>query len=173
MTHIDEMVKMRPEFFERSKKLVYQVKSVHLTGDLFYNVPYVTGDFHVEIELVVPSSRSLKPVDFQENFHFCENYTEEPVDKEEVEESDIPIVKIENDIIDIQTAVEDNLLLHIPSTILTPDEQKKGLYPKGEGWAVISEAEFEESKKKQINPAFAKLKELLNQKNNDKNTKQN
>lgn len=170
-THIEEKVEMRPEFIERSKKFIYQVKRVHLIGDLFYNVPYVTGDFYVKTELVVPSSRSLTPVDFKEDFHFSENYTEQDISKEEIEESDIPVVKIENDIIDLQTAVEDNLLLHIPTTILTPDEQEKNIFPKGKGWAVISENEFKEDKKSQVNPAFAKLKELLEQKNNDNNSK--
>lgn len=170
MTHIEEKVEVRPEFLERSRKFVYQVKKVQLIGDMFYNVPYVTGNFYVKTELVVPSSRSLNPVDFKEDFHFSENYTEENISKEAVEESDIPVVKIENDIIDLQTAVEDNLLLHIPTTVLTPEEQEKGIYPKGNGWAVVSESEFAEDKKSQVNPAFAKLKELLDQKNNDNNS---
>lgn len=72
--------------------------------------------------------------------------------------------------IDLQTAVEDNILLNIPVTILTEDEKKNDIYPEGKGWEVVSEKSFEEGKKNQINPAFAKLKVLLdNQDNDDKN----
>lgn len=169
LTPIDQQVTMRPEFIERSKKLIYEVKNVTLTGNLFYHPPYVTGDFHVKTDIVVPSSRSLAPVDYQQDFHFSENYTEDAVPKEKLDESEIPIVKVENDQIDLQTAVEDNILLNIPITILTPKEKKDGIFPKGDGWSVISEEEFAESKKDQVNPAFAKLKVLLDENNDSKN----
>lgn len=169
LTHIESEVKMRPEFLERSKKLIYQVKEVMLTGDLFYSEPYVTGDFRVKTKIVVPSSRSLAPVNYQQNFHFSENYTEAEIPKEELDGSEIPIVKVENDLIDLQTAIEDNILLNIPITILTPEEEKEDLYPKGNGWSVISQEEYNESKKNKVNPAFAKLSVLLDQDDDGKN----
>ncbi|MDF7673101.1 DUF177 domain-containing protein [Lactobacillus sp. ESL0701] len=171
LIHIEHEVTMRPEFLERSQKLLYQAKNVHLVGDAFYSEPYVTCDLHVTADLVVPSSRSLEPVNYHEDFHFSENYSEDQVAKEELEASETPIVQIENDQIDLQTAIEDNLLLHIPTTILTPEEEDQDIYPEGQGWAVISETKFDEGKKNQVNPAFAKLKELLDQKDNqqDKN----
>ncbi|WEV50553.1 DUF177 domain-containing protein [Lactobacillus sp. ESL0731] len=166
LTHIEREVAMRPEFLERSQKLLYKVENVRLDGDAFYNEPYVTCDLHVTADLVVPSSRSLEPVTYHEDFRFSENYSEDAVSKEELEASETPIVQVEDDQIDLQTAIEDNLLLHIPTTILTPEEEDQDIYPEGNGWAVISEAEFDEGKKNQVNPAFAKLKELLDQKDN-------
>ncbi len=175
LIHLEQEVEMRPEFLQRSQKLLYEVKSASLIGDLFYNEPYVTGDFHLKTEIVVPSSRSLAPVNLQQDFHFSENYTEDELPKEKLDESDIPIVKVEDDLIDLQTAIEDNLLLHIPITILTPEEQENDVYPHGEGWSVISESEYDEQKKNQVNPAFAKLKILLdeNDKDDDKSQKNN
>lgn len=167
LVHLEKEVTMRPEFFKRSKDLLIDAKNVHLTGDLFYQEPFVTGNFHVTADLVVPSSRSLKPVEYHEDFTFTENYIDRKPTKEELEDNDT-IVVVDNDKIDLQTAVEDNILLNIPVTILTPEEKEKNIYPEGQGWEVISEAAFEEGKKNQVNPAFAKLKVLLDDKDNKK-----
>lgn len=169
ITSLKQEAQVRPEFLERSKDLVYEVKNVLVTGQLFYNSPYVTGDFQVKTKLVVPSSRSLAPVDFEQDFHFTENYTEDEVSKEKLDESEIPIVKVDDDKIDLQTAIEDNILLNIPITILTPEEEKENVYPEGDGWSVISEEAFDKSKKDRVNPAFAKLKTLFDENNNGEN----
>lgn len=163
--HLEKEVEVRPEFLDRSKKLLYQAKNIQVIGDLFYDEPYVTGNFKVSADLVIPSSRSLEAVDYHEEFTFTENYTQEKPTREELDENDDPIVLIENDQIDLQKAVEDNILLNIPTTILTDKEKKDHLYPEGKDWEVISEHDFDEEKKNQINPAFAKLKVLFE--NND------
>ncbi|WEV70410.1 DUF177 domain-containing protein [Lactobacillus sp. ESL0785] len=169
LTHFENEVVIRPEFLKRSQKLLYQVENVQVTGDAFYNVPYVTCALRVTADLIVPSSRSLAPVSYHEDFQFNENYSEDKVAKEELEKSATPIVPVEDDVIDLQTAIEDNLLLHIPTTILTSEEKEKDIYPEGKGWSVISEAEFDAGKKNQVNPAFAKLKQLLEQKDEQQN----
>lgn len=170
LTHIERDLEMRPEFFNRSTDLLIKAENVHLEGDLFYDEPYVIGNFHVTADLVVPSSRSLAPVKYHEDFRFTENYSETTPTKQELDDNSDPIVKVEDDKIDLQTAVEDNILLHIPVTILTPEEEENDIYPEGQDWEVISESDFEEGKKNQINPAFAKLKDMFKDqdKNNDK-----
>ena len=60
LTHIERDVEMRPEFFKRSKDLLIDAKNVYVSGDLFYQEPFVTGNFHVTADLVVPSSRILQ-----------------------------------------------------------------------------------------------------------------
>lgn len=167
VTHIECDLQVADDFIKRSHGLVYRVDSVLLTGDLFYNQPFVTGNFQVQADLLVPSSRSLDPVKFKEDFHFSENYTDVEIAKEEIDESDIPIVKVEHEVIDLQKAIEDNILLNIPTTILTTNEQEQGIYPEGKGWRVISEKDFNKKKDDQINPAFAKLKDLFKE-NNEK-----
>ena len=169
LTHIERDVELRPEFFKRSKELLIDAKNVHLSGELFYQEPFVTGNFHITADLIVPSSRSLKPVAYHEDFTFVENYIDRKPTKEELEDNDT-IVQVDNDVIDLQTAVEDNMLLNIPTTILTPEEKEKNIFPEGNGWEVISESAFDEGKKNQVNPAFAKLKVLLDNKD-DKNDK--
>ena len=109
----------------------------------------------------------MQPVKYHEDFTFTENYLDRKPTKEELEDNDT-IVKIENDVIDLQTAIEDNMLLNIPTTILTPEEKEKDIYPEGKGWEVVSESAFEEGKKNQVNPAFAKLKVLFDNNENNK-----
>lgn len=171
MTHVDRELELRPEFLQRSKNLLYKAQNIRVTGDLFYDEPYVVGNFKVKADLEVPSSRSLKPVKYHEDFAFTENYTVTKPSKEELEENPDPIVMAKDDLIDLQTAVEDNVLLNIPTTILTPEEKKKNIFPEGKDWEVVSEEAFDEGKKNQINPAFAKLKVLLKNKDQHQDKK--
>lgn len=163
LTHIEEDVQMRPEFFERAKDLLFEAKNVKVTGDMFYQEPYVTGNFKVVADLVVPSSRSLKAVDYYEEFTFTENYSLQTTTKQEMLDEADPIVKVDKDLIDLQTAIEDNILLNIPETILTPEEENEDIFPEGNDWEVVSEQDFEAGKKNQINPAFAELKKLFSE----------
>ena len=48
------------------------------------------------------------------------------------------------------------------------EEKEKDIYPEGKGWGVVSESAFEEGKKNQVNPAFAKLKVLFDNNENNK-----
>lgn len=160
LTHIDSDVELRAEFFERSKELLNKAENVHVSGDFFYQEPFVTGNFTVKADVEAPSTRSLKPVKLHQNFTFTENYSDVKPTQEQLEEEDT-IIKVENDLIDLQTAVEDNLLLSLPSVILTEDEKENGDFPAGNEWRVVSEKEYQEEKSEQENPAFAKLKDLF------------
>ena len=71
-------------------------------------------------------------------------------------------ILIENDIIDLQKAVEDNLLLNLPTINLTDAEKENGEFPEGEGWTVISEENYKNRPRNTINPQFDKLKNLFN-----------
>ena len=163
LTHIDTDVELSPEFFERSKNLIIDAKNVHVTGDFFYQEPFVTGNFTVNADVVAPSTRSLEPVKFHEEFSFTENYSETEPTQEQLEEEET-IVVVKDDKIDLQTAVEDQLLLHLPSVILTEEEEKDDIFPKGDDWKVISEEDYQNEQSNRENPAFAKLKDLFKDK---------
>lgn len=157
---IDTDVELKPEFFERGKELIIEAKNVHANIQLFYNEPYVVANFQVEADVVAPSTRSLKPVKLHEKFSFVENYSLTEPTQEELDDNGM-IVKVDNDQIDLQTAIEDNILLHLPTTLLTKEERDDDVYPEGSGWNVISEDKYNEELSHRENPAFAKLKKLL------------
>ena len=131
----------------------------NIKGQFFYQDPFVTGNFEVEYDVIVPSTRSLKPVSIKDSFTFTENYAE--VLPSEDEDAGT-VILIENDIIDLQKAVEDNLLLNLPTSNLTDAEKENGEFPEGEGWTVISEENYKNRPRNTINPQFDKLKNLFN-----------
>ncbi|EEU21092.1 YceD family protein [Lactobacillus mulieris] len=160
LTEITTKLETRPEFFARAKELLLDAKNIQVKGQMFYQEPFVTGNFQVEADVVAPSSRSLAPVPMHLNFSFTENYLDREPTNEEKEEVDM-IVPIDKDTIDLQTAIEDNLLLSLPTTILTKDEEENNEFPQGTGWEVVSEESLEKQNEEKINPAFAKLKDLF------------
>lgn len=160
-TKIDQDVEVTEEFLNRSKGLLISASNVHVLGYFFNDAENVTGSFEVEADVVAPSTRSLKPVKLHQSFSFNESYTEEHKTAEELAEEP-ELMPIQDGIIDLQEAIEDNLLLSLPSQILTEDEKAGNSFPKGQGWQVLSQDKAESEKKNQVNPAFAKLKSLLN-----------
>lgn len=164
LVEVDEDVELRPEFFERSKNLIIDAKNVHVKGQFFYDEPFVTGNFTVTADVVAPSTRSLAPVSMHQDFNFTENYSEVKPTPEQLEDEET-IIQVKDDQIDLQTAIEDNLLLSLPSVVLTKDEDKKEIYPEGQGWKVVSETEHENEAKEKVNPAFASLKHLFDDEN--------
>lgn len=166
MTEVDANLSCKEDFFERAKNLVTEVKQLHVTGQLFYDEPFVTGNFQVIADIIVPSTRSLDPVPMHLEFSFVENYSDHEPTQEE-KEMGLMIIPLEDDVIDVQTAVEDNLLLNIPSVVLTDKEREEDVFPEGKDWEVVSEEKFANRNKDKINPAFAKLQTLLDEMNEE------
>ena len=73
----------------------------------------------------------------------------EPFDDDAVRYAD-------NEVIELLPAVIDAILLEVP---LQATEATAEDYPSGDGWRVISEEEYEKSRKAEIDPRLAKLKE--------------
>lgn len=106
LTELDELATFGQEFYDRAGDLIIEVKKAVVTGQLVYDKPFVLAQLRVEADIVVPSSRSLAPVELHQDFKFLEGYTKE-VPSEEDQEAIDTIIEIEGDTIDLQTAVED------------------------------------------------------------------
>lgn len=76
LVYVDQDVKFEADFFDRAKDFILDIKNVHIKGQFFYQDPFVTGNFEVEYDVIVPSTRSLKPVSIKNSFTFTENYAE-------------------------------------------------------------------------------------------------
>lgn len=162
LTKIDQAVEVTDEFLQRGKGLVISASNVHVSGYLFNDADSVTGNFRVEADVVAPSTRSLAPVSLHQSFSFTESYTDEHKTAEELAEEP-KLMPVEDGHINLQAAVEDNLLLSLPSQILTDEEKAGGSFPKGQGWQVISQEQEKEEKHNKVNPAFAKLRGLFDE----------
>lgn len=161
--NVDTDVEFKDDFFIRSKDLLIDVKSAHVDGTLAYDDPYVFAQLHVVAVVVAPSSRSLEKVEVPIDFKFTEAYTKEHPSEEDFESLGT-IIEISDDNIDLQTAVEDNILLNMPIQILTEEERIHDVMPSGQDWAVVSENDYQKAaeEKKAENSPFSDLKNLFN-----------
>ncbi|WP_179395666.1 YceD family protein [Lacticaseibacillus absianus] len=157
--HFQETLALKADLMARDPEIL-DVSPITVTG----TIRFVDGDFVASVtlggQLVVPSTRSLQPVDWPVNFTFSEIYVSPTTDKAKYEDGQL-LIDIEDDVIDLGPAVADHILLSIPMQILTPAEAADGTMPAGKDWTVISEDDYSASQSEAGNPEFAKLKALF------------
>lgn len=111
--------------------------------------------------MILPCARSLVDVPYPFEIEVVELYSDDPYLNEE---EDIEINPIEGEVLDLEPFIKENVLLEIPFRVFADKEElEKNALSAGEGWSVISE----EEKTKEIDPRFAKLQSLLNDKKNE------
>ena len=163
----EEELDLTKELTTRSKE-VLDADKVFVKGQLFNDNGLVISDVKIKTTLTVPSTRSLLPVELPVDIRVNEAYNVDSVaDEEELEQYNVVIpVDDENPTINVYESVIDNILLSIPSKVLTKKEEEENIMPSGKNWEVISEDDFKSQKEEEhVNPEFAKLKNLFN--NND------
>lgn len=145
---------------------ILDAEPVNIDGHLFNDHGLVISDIKVVAKVTVPSTRSLQPVDLKLSFRINEAYNIDNIDTEEMEEDTIIIpIDPENPTINVYESVIDNILLNIPTQVLTEKEKQEDIMPSGNDWEVISEDKFNQTKKEEhVNPEFAKLKDLFKDK---------
>jgi len=157
-----ETLNLTEEIKKRSKDIL-EISPVEVEGQLFNDNGLVISDVKVKADLKVPSTRSLLPVDLPMNIRINEAYNIDNISAEELDDYNVEIpVDEDNPTIDVYESIIDNILLNIPSKILTKKEEENNIMPSGKDWSVISEEDFIKSKEEEhVNPEFAKLKDLF------------
>ncbi len=149
--NFDEDVEIDSSEF-KDNNLIESVHDVHVSGtgyldddnDRFY------CEIHVEGTMIVPDSITGELIDYPFSTESSETYSLGDTD-----EDDVRIVS--DEVIDLTEAVIEDILLEVP---LEVSDVEEGEYPEGDGWKVYSEAEYQESRKDQIDPRLAKLKQF-------------
>ncbi|MCH5462727.1 DUF177 domain-containing protein [Lactobacillus sp. LC28-10] len=165
----DEALDLKADLMERYPDEVLDVTPVHINGmasvDNNGDVLFYT---HVSATLTVPSTRSLTPVELPTDFDVTEFYVASQAALTRYEKSDVVLV-VEDDVIDVDKAIADNLLLQIPMQVLTKAEQSADKLPEGQGWEVTIEGDQEakESDSKTVDPRLAKLKNFFGDSSKD------
>ncbi|NVY96906.1 DUF177 domain-containing protein [Lactobacillus sp. DCY120] len=142
---------------------------VLVQGSLTWKKPFFWGDFHVQTQLTYPSTRSLTPVELKLDFMIHEAYTnvsEQQLTSEEREQAEV-LLFVAHDELDFLKVLEDNLLLSIPTQVLTLQEQNSEVMPAGKQWTVMSEEQYQQQQENKVNPELAKLKSLFPQEDQD------
>ncbi|GAA6113241.1 MAG: DUF177 domain-containing protein [Apilactobacillus sp.] len=152
-----------------SKYVISADDDIHVEAHVFYEKGDVIVNAHVTGKVVVPSSRSLKPVDLPLDFTIDEVYVDTQARlKEREREDDVAFLVDDDGLIDFDQSVADNIILQIPMHILSPDEIESNEMPEGNDWAVISEDDFaeQEANDKKVDPRLAKLENFFNDSDN-------
>ena len=70
---------------------------------------------------------------------------------------------VEGDQLDLSESIIDNILLNIPSKVLTEDEKDAVAMPQGNDWAVLTQEQYEAMRQaeKEENSPFASLSGLF------------
>lgn len=123
-------------------------------------------DLTLDVELTLPSTRSLQPVVLDMTVPFHEVYLAPDaleIDAEDLED-DI-VFTLENDILDLKKPIEDTILASIPMKVLSEEEKSAQDLPKGQDWELQLEDEVgsqtsdQESTSSEASP-FDVLKDL-------------
>ncbi len=99
-------------------------------------------DLTLNVELTLPSTRSLQPVALDMTVPFHEVYLAPDaleIDAEDLED-DI-VFTLENDILDLKKPIEDTILASIPMKVLSEEEKSAQDLPKGQDWELQLEDE--------------------------------
>ncbi|MFQ8584438.1 MAG: YceD family protein [Holdemania massiliensis] len=129
---------------------IVRTKNVTVTGSGHYDpdLQRFEADLKITGDMVVPCAVSLEDVivPFETSSH--EVFSFLPCEEDEVH-------VLKKDVLELYPVVFQLILAEVPLKVV-----KSGIsYPKGEGWEVIREEDYNRQKKQEIDPRLAKLKE--------------
>lgn len=147
----DEKLDLSAQVFGLSSRL-RDLQQVRVEGegrfDSAHQLFYVNGV--LSGLMIVPCAITLEDVDYPFVIPFNAIYSFEPSEDE-------GIINAEDDEIDLMPLFYDEILTEIPLKVVKPGLKE---YPKGEGWEVVREDEYEAARKSRIDPRLEKLKEF-------------
>lgn len=159
----DETMDLEQSLIERFPDVVIKCSPIIFKGSVTNDGDSVIIDAEISCELVVPSSRSLSPVQMNLDFHISEIYVDRASLMDDFPQEEV-VILVQDDQIDVNKLIEDNIVLQVPMQVLTPEEEDQGIMPSGSEWQVISEVDDESEQDKQVDPRLAKLQDLFKDK---------
>lgn len=136
--------------FERIRGL----KDVQLVGKGYFDVRLDLFSLSCTISgvMVVPCAVSLEDVDYPFTTEMNVTYS---FHKLTDDQGDMVVTK--GDVVEVLPEVFAAILMEVPLKVVKPGV----VYPKSDHWEVISEAEYQRQKSKELDPRLAKLKEFV------------
>lgn len=156
------------ESMKDKSPLIEDVKTVRFDGEILKDSEqelYILSG-KAEAQLVLKSTRSLAPVEQTVTSVITESYVAPGyVDTLDIVDDDDLYFVADDNVIDIGESVVENIILSIPTRVLTEEEKQSGVMPEGEDWKVLSEEAFvaEKKREKQENSPFSALYSLFNE----------
>ncbi|MDQ7189403.1 DUF177 domain-containing protein [Lactococcus lactis] len=145
----NEELNLRDELLKRSQEIL-DCQPIEVKGEIAYDDDLFYLDYQIKTVLTLPSSRSLKPVEYPIDLFVNEIFaTEESLrGNQELLDNDLIIV-LDKDLISLDESITDNLLLEIPLQIFAEDEEAEEL-PAGKFWSVLSEEDYAKQQEEKL-----------------------
>ncbi len=99
--------------------------------------------------MILPCSVTNEDVDYAFHTQSLEEFAFEKLTDEDVHIS-------KGDVVELMPVIFQLILMEIPLKVVKENVQ----YPRGKGWEVMKEEDYQKSKKDEIDPRLAKLKEF-------------
>lgn len=160
---IDQVLDLKASLLAREPEIL-DLSSVAVKGQVSYEGGLYVLTYQADYTITLPSSRSLTPVALEQTLQVHELFVaaSEQGSQSELVDDD-PLLVLEEDQIDLEESVVDNILLELPSRVLTPEEAETDDLPSGDNWSLLTEGQYEAQKQeeKQTNSPFAGLSGLF------------
>lgn len=146
---ISVVADLKNSLMSRNSELI-EVSPVEVSGSISIEGKkryYV--DLTLDVDLTLPSSRSLEPVTLDMAIPFNEVYLAPEVrvsDLEDLDEDDV--FSLEQDILDLRIPIEDTILAAIPLKVLSKEEEESTDLPNGQDWVLMLEDEADSPQEK-------------------------
>ncbi|WP_281164829.1 DUF177 domain-containing protein [Liquorilactobacillus sicerae] len=140
---------------------VISVSPANVNGFFLLDQLGVHGSFQIEATVVLPSTRSLRPVKVPLSFAVNEYYVDAAEhDLSRFEQTDV-VIQLKDGLLDLAEVVADNLLVHLPIKVLTSEEENEDWpMPQGKDWRLVVEGQKLKASQT-VDPRLAKLKDFF------------
>lgn len=148
----EESISFEPVVFSKMHHL-RDLRDIEVRGEIHYDThsDLAACTFQVEGVMIVPCSITNDDVEYPFVCDHTQMFAFHKVNKDE------DIIETKADVIELMPTIFQTIILEVPLKV-TKDGIKE--YPKGDGWEVIREEDYVKSKKDEIDPRLAKLREF-------------
>ena len=162
-TYFDTEINVEEALKQRDDSIL-AVSPAYIKGFLVYQSQSVVAQFTCDVDITLPSSRSLEPVVVPLHIDIVERYIPSHLSVDEKELAEI-VMPLDGDWVDLEPAVEDHILLSIPLQVLSQEELSEDKMPSGNDWEVVTQEALEERRKQQkeqsVDPRLASLQSFF------------
>lgn len=147
----EDKIDFDPAVFSKMHQ-IRGLQDVTVSGNVHYDVSSerVFADLDIDGVMIVPCSITLEDVEYDFHTKSLEMFAFDKTDDKDVHET-------KGDVVELLPVIFQLILMEVPLKVV-----KEGLqqYPKGDGWEVVKEEDYEKAKSDEIDPRLAKLKEF-------------
>ncbi|WP_018932781.1 MULTISPECIES: YceD family protein [Gracilibacillus] len=140
---------------------IRRIEPVLVDGTARMDGDDITCDFQIQGTMILPCARTLVDVPYEFSIHAIEFFTTSSYREEE------EVHVVNGEVLDLTPFIKENVLLEMPLRVFADDEKlEANTMKEGKGWTLVTEEEQSEK----VDPRLEKLKSLLDDKSNEKDS---